>query len=254
MTIRNTRRETLAWPLRFLVAAAVLQLLGCSPTEAARETLPPISHDSGAHAPSDGAGEPHLQSPIDLPSAPSSSDAHHEIVLRYHETMEHLIHREHTIELEYEPGSVLDFDGRTFELDQLHFHTPSEHLIGHQRFPVEMHLVHHGSDGSLLVLAVLFESGDPNPFIEQILQDAPRDVGRVDRDRDLSVANVIADETHFYAYEGSLTTPPYTEGVQWLILRDQRNVSPDQVVRLLLLEGGNARDVQPLNERPIEGD
>ena len=125
--------------------------------------------------------------------------------------------------------------------------------MGHERFPVELHLVHRNGEGELLVVGILFEVGPPNAFIERILRDAPRDVGRVDLDRHLDVLRLFPDETHFYTYLGSLTTPPYTEGVRWLILTEHPSLSPEQVVRLLVLEGGNARDVQPRNARRIDG-
>ena len=104
-----------------------------------------------------------------------------------------------------------------------------------------------------LVLGVLFEMGHPNAFIEQILHDAPRDIGRIDLERHMNVSKLLSDEKHFYTYVGSLTTPPYDEGIQWLILAEHPAISAEQVVRLLLLEGGNARDVQPLGNRVVEG-
>ena len=195
----------------------------------------------------------HLQSPIDLPPTPPESAKHHEIAIHYADTAEHLIHRDHTIEMAYDPGSEIEFDGVHYSLEQLHFHTPSEHLVAHRRFPVELHLVHRSKKGERLVLGLLFEVGPPNAFIERILQDAPRDIGRIDLEGHLNVAKLFPAETHFYAYEGSLTTAPYDEGIQWLILSEHPTVSAEQVVRLLVLEGGNARPVQPLEGREIDG-
>ena len=129
---------------------------------------------------------------------------------------------------------------------------PSEHLVAHQRFPVELHFVHRDADDRLLVLGVLFDVGAANPFVERILADAPRDLGRIDLERHLDVSSVFPKEQHFYAYEGSLTTAPYNENVQWLVLSEHPSVSPEQVVRLLVIEGGNARDVQPVNDRRID--
>ena len=143
--------------------------------------------------------------------------------------------------MQYDPGSEVEFDGRHFALEQLHFHTPSEHLIAHRRFPVELHLVHHDGEGCVLVLGLLFGVGPANPFVERILQDAPRDIGRVDLEGHLDVSKLFPTDKHFYSYEGSLTTAPYEEGIQWLILSDHPTVSAEQVVRLLVLEGGNAR-------------
>lgn len=193
------------------------------------------------------------QSPIDLPAVPPPTTTTHEIGIHYADTAEHLIHRDHTIEVEYDPGSAIEFDGVEYQLDQLHFHTPSEHLVAHQRFPVELHLVHHAENGRRLVLGLLFEVGPPNSFVERILNDAPRGLGRVDLESHLNVAKLFPAEKHFYTYVGSLTTAPYDEGIQWLILAEHPTVSAEQVVRLLVLEGGNARPVQPLNARAIDG-
>ena len=193
------------------------------------------------------------QSPIDLPARPPAETPSHQINIRYGDTTEHLIHRDHTIELQYDAGSAVEFDGMEYTLEQLHFHTPSEHLVGHKRFPVELHLVHHAPNGRALVIGVLFEVGSPNALVEQILSDAPNDIGRIDNEAHLNVAKIFPSEKHFYAYVGSLTTPPYEEGIQWLVLSEHPSISPEQVVRLLVLEGGNARGVQPLNGRAIEG-
>ncbi len=114
-----------------------------------------------------------LQSPIDLPAKPPPSAKHHEIAIHYADTAEHLIHRDHTLEMEYDPGSELAFDGKQYRLVQLHFHTPSEHLITHRGFPVELHLVHESDEGGQLVLSVLFEIGTPNSFIANAFWETP---------------------------------------------------------------------------------
>lgn len=212
-----------------------------------------IARGEEAAAEAEANADHRMQSPIDLPAKPPGDDDAHRIAIHYVDTAEHVIHRDHTIELEYDPGSEIEFDGATYALQQIHFHTPSEHLVGHQRFPVELHLVHQNGEGGLLVVGILFETGPSSPFVERILRDAPRDVGRVDLDGHLDIQRLFPEETHFYTYLGSLTTPPHTEGVRWLILTEHPSVSAEQVVRLLVLEGGNAREVQPINARRVDG-
>lgn len=207
---------------------------------------------SGSVAPRHGA-QTGQQSPIDLPAEPPSNDDSHRVSIYYGQTAEHLIHRDHTIEVEYDPGSSVEFDGATYQLVQIHFHTPSEHLIGHDRYPIELHLVHRDKQDRLLVLGILFQTGAPNAFVDRILSDAPADLGRIDLEAQLDVSRLFPEEKHFYTYLGSLTTAPYTEGVRWLILAEHPSVSAEQVVRLLVLEGGNARDVQPVVGHPIDG-
>ena len=232
--------------LRFAGVLTLGLCLGLPSALSAEETL----LAAATIQPRDGI---HLQFPIDLPATPPKSAAHHEIASHYADTAEHLIHRDHTIEMQYDPGSEVEFDDRHFALEQLHFPTPSEHLIAHRRFPVALHLVHHDGEGRALVLGLLFEVGPANPFVERILQDAPRDIGCVDLEGHLDASKLFPTDKHFYSYEGSLTTAPYEEGIQSLILSEHPTVSAEQVVRLLVLEGGNARDVQPLNGREIDG-
>jgi len=191
------------------------------------------------------------QSPIDLPIDHPLERAPHRIELDYHATPEHLVLLPHTLELVVEPGSRLDYDGTPYALEQIHFHTPSEHLLEGRRLPLEMHLVHRSRTGALLVVSVLFEAGAANPFLERLLDDAPAHPGRIDRREPVDVAAAVGSSAHFYAYDGSLTTPPYTEGVTWLVRTDRATASNEQIVRLLVLEGGNAREVQPLGARPV---
>ncbi|MBW2422700.1 MAG: carbonic anhydrase family protein [Deltaproteobacteria bacterium] len=192
------------------------------------------------------------QSPIDLPSHGMAYPNGHSVALHYGSTAEHIIHRDHTLELKYDAGSSLEYDGRSFALEQVHFHTPSEHLVAGQRYPVELHLVHHDAEDRVLVVGILFQTGAKSEFLEEILQNAPEEIGRIDRDQTMSVKDLFPDESHFYAYEGSFTTPPYTEGVQWLVLKSHPQVSAEQVVELLVLEGGNAREIQRRHRRAVE--
>lgn len=242
----SQRRAVASWLARSLVVAL-----------AALVAPPAPASDAGSSNIASASSERRMQSPIDLPAEPPAEPPEgaeaHRIEIHYVDTAEHVIHRDHTIEVEYDPGSEIEFDGAHYALQQMHFHTPSEHLVVRERFPVELHLVHRSEAGELLVVGILFEAGAPNPFVERILRDAPRDVGRVDLDRHLDVRPLFPEEKHFYTYLGSLTTPPYTEGVRWLILTEHPTLSPEQIVRLLVLEGGNARDVQPRNARRIDG-
>ncbi|MEZ4216183.1 MAG: carbonic anhydrase family protein [Myxococcota bacterium] len=219
--------------MRALALAATLALVAC------------------AGAPPPAARGVARQSPVDLPVDHVLERSAHRVVVDYHATPEHLVLLPHTLELEIERGSGLDYDGTRFDLEQLHFHTPSEHRLEGRRLPLEMHLVHRSAAGRLLVVAVLFEAGAADPFLERLLSDAPAHEGRVDRADALDVAAALGESGPFYAYDGSLTTHPYTEGVTWLVRKRRGEASSDQIVRLLVLEGGNARDVQPLGARAI---
>ena len=95
--------------------------------------------------------------------------------------------------------------------------------------------------------------GQASPFLEQILNNTPATLGSRDRNVYLDISDLFPEERHFYSYRGSFTTPPFTEGVEWLLLRSHPQASAEQIVRLLVLEGGNARDVQDKNDRAVEG-
>lgn len=234
--------------LRLLVLGLSLLAAGClSDAPRAGEATAGHSESAAAHG-----GIRRAQSPIDLPQEGSLDSGGHQVALHYHETIEHIIHREHTVEVEVDPGSSLDFDGRSYMLEQFHFHTPSEHLVAGKRFPAELHLVHHSAEGEVLVVGVLIAMGDESPFLERILRDAPADLGRVDRAELLDVSEILPDESHFHSYRGSFTTPPFTEDVEWLVLKTRTEASAEQLVRLLVLEGGNARDVQDRRGRLVE--
>ena len=235
-------------PRLFCMMILVAMLAGgCTNTRSSSSTA-----ERAGHAPA--SADQHAQSPIDIPEQTDAPAHSHEIALHYHKTAEHIIHREHTIELDVDldDGSGIDFDGQSYVLDQFHFHTPSEHLIGGKRYPVELHLVHRSPQGEVLVVGILFAVGDESLLLEQILSDTPEDLGRIDRDTLLDVSDLFPPKSHFYTYRGSFTTAPYTEGVEWLILRSHPEVSAAQIVRLLVIEGGNARDVQEKNDRTVE--
>jgi carbonic anhydrase len=267
-------------PVNQLFCTLILSILltsGCTHTNDQTQAASPADHtgssdpiehdttdttdttDSVTNAPereahSSPSKDNHAPSPIDIPEQAAAPAEPHRIALHLHETAEHIIHRKHTIELDVDPDyeSGIDFDGQTYVLDQFHFHTPSEHLIGGHRYPVELHLVHRSSQNEVLVVGILFASGKESQFLEQILRDTPESLATRDRDVSLDLSDLFPEEQHFYSYRGSFTTPPYTEGVEWLVLRSHPEASAEQIVRLLILEWGNARDVQKKNDRSVE--
>ncbi|CAK4687401.1 hypothetical protein LEN26_007569 [Aphanomyces euteiches] len=148
-------------------------------------------------------------------------------------------------------NSVLKLrDGREFHPIQFHFHTPSEHTVEGKAFPFCMHLVHQSKDGQLAVVGVFFEDGEESEFLAQfwdLLAEAePR--GEKIAVKDIHFDSLKIDNESFYRYEGSLTTPPYTEGVEWVIVKDPRTVSAAQIQHFIdvIPADSNARDLQPL--------
>lgn len=196
------------------------------------------------------------QSPINIITR-VVEPAHHDIELHYQESAEHIVNLGHTIEADFEPGSFMEYDGLTYELRQLHFHTPSEHLVDGITYPMEMHMVHTLQDDPrrYLVIGVLFREGADNGFIQEVLSHAPAEEGdRYDDPMRINALDVLASVDGYFHYDGSLTTPPYTETVTWLVMKEVHEAAAAQIERLNLLEGNNARHIQDQHGRHVEAE
>jgi carbonic anhydrase len=165
-----------------------------------------------------------------------------------------ILNNGHTVEVEYEPGSEMTVLGRTSELKQFHFHSLSEHQINGASFPLEMHLVHADEKGNLTVIGVLFQEGEPNPFLGTLWKHLPEDIGEevVVADEEINVGDMLPSDSTYYYYNGSLTTPPCSEGVTWLVLKKSLEASKEQIEALQTAIGfANNRPVQPVNARVV---
>ncbi len=158
------------------------------------------------------------------------------------------------VRVKYANGGGIRIDGREYELIEMHTHNPSEHAIDGESFALEAHLVHKRASGEIAVVGILYRLGEPNPVMRRIIDAAPSQ-GDADAapPAPLQATDYLPSSGGYYAYDGSLTTPPYTEGVQWIVMADALQVSASQVRRLAALTGGaaNNRPTQPLNGRNI---
>jgi carbonic anhydrase len=157
------------------------------------------------------------------------------------------------------PGGTLEVDGKAYELRQYHFHVPAEHLVGGVRAAMEIHYVFEAADGSLAVVARLVDEGAHNAEFDPLLAAMPTT-------RDLSVTIRSADPlghvlrpwlagARSFRYLGSLTTPPFTGGVSWIVLADRIAFSAAQMARFRsLFPHGNTRPVQPIDGRTVRTD
>jgi carbonic anhydrase len=169
----------------------------------------------------------------------------------------------HTIQVDFSKGSVTLISGESYELKQLHFHTPSEHLIDGMTFPMEMHIVSRKNDsikyrGSVYtVLGILFKIGRENKFLKEFFNSVPREEGRDTLDpakvklNDLFTDIPTRERLTYYHYQGTLTTPPYTESVNWFISKRIFEASEEQITAIEKSEGNNARHIRALNNRKI---
>ena len=147
-------------------------------------------------------------------------------------------------------GSLTFHDKKKYALQQLHMHTPSEHTINGKRYPLELHYVHSNKAGELAVFGVLFKEGKFNRELQYILDAAEDKCHTVVDLLKLSGAK-LADRC---ILNGSLTTPPCTEGVRWVVSTKIEEASRKQIEQYSKLVGGsdNARPVQPLNGRNVK--
>ena len=160
----------------------------------------------------------------------------------------------HTIQVDYAPGSFIMFGGARYELLQFHFHTPSEERINGRSFDMVVHLVHRSAQGRLAVVAVLLSAGREQAMLQTIWNAMPgtRDRTRERLDVSINARQLLPAESPYYSYMGSLTTPPCTEGVQWLVMKTPVEMSRDQIAHFTALYPMNARPLQALNDRLIK--
>ncbi|MEC3887825.1 carbonic anhydrase [Xanthomonas campestris] len=159
----------------------------------------------------------------------------------------------HSIQLDLHAGGTMRVGGKQYDALQLHFHHPSEHLLNGRRFPMEAHIVHQGPDGTLGVLAIFFETGKANPAFQRVLDAMPNDKNQTRQVADALVraSDFLppANQRSFYRYEGSLTTPPCSETVDWVVLSQPVQVSREQINAFERVYPFNARPLQPLDRR-----
>ena len=193
------------------------------------------------------------QSPINIVSSRAVSGKH-KIKFHYQTSKEHVDNLGHTVKVTYDSGSSLEYDGTTYDLVQFHFHTPSEHLLDGVTYPMEMHLVHaeHGHPERLLVLGVLFKEGDASALLD-VIADVPAHAGEhLDKDEKVDVSSVLKKGEGYFHYQGSLTTPPYSETVTWLVLDQPHQASAEQIEAMNRIEGNNARHIQAVHARLVD--
>ena len=154
------------------------------------------------------------------------------------------------VHVDYAPGNTAMLGGRVFELKSAHFHSPSEHMVDGESFAAELHMVHADSNGRLAVIGLLFTLGEPSPVAQSILDASPPPDGT--GNAHIPLAGSLPTELSYYRYDGSKTTPPCDEPVDWHVLRQPMTISQEQVEGLLSLSGGpNNRPVQPTGDRVI---
>ncbi len=159
----------------------------------------------------------------------------------------------HTVQVNVAPGNSIDVMGRHFELVQFHFHRPSEERIDGKPFDMVVHLVHKDATGRLAVVAVLLERGSAQPIVQSVWNNLPLEKGDELHARGtLDLSALLPADRRYYTYMGSLTTPPCSEDVLWMVMKTPVPVSDQQIGIFARLYPMNARPIQPASGRLIK--
>lgn len=193
------------------------------------------------------------QSPIDIHSGIQVKlDP---IVFDYRSGAFKVLDNGHTIQVTPARGSSIEAMGKRYDLVQFHFHRPSEERMDGRSFDMVLHLVHKDLDGRLAVLAVLLTEGQDHPEVQLVWNNWPLERQQeLAASKPLDLSKLLPEDRRYVTYMGSLTTPPCTEGVLWMVLKSPVQISSEQIATFAHLYPMNARPIQPSNGRLIKED
>lgn len=175
------------------------------------------------------------------------------IKFNYGSTSYSVIDNGHTIQVNVPDGFNITIMGRTYQLLQFHFHKPAEERVNGRSYDMVVHLVHKDAEGRLAVVAVLVERGPEHPVIQAIWNNLPLEQGMVvSPSAPIDLNKLLPEKRDYWTYMGSLTTPPCTEEVLWMVMKQPLQVSLEQIAIFGRLYSNNARPIQPTNNRLIK--
>lgn len=184
------------------------------------------------------------QSPIDLGTPNARGNI--ELSTNFGNTTGTIALGTEKVQVDFPVGLGMNSGGKTFNLIQVHFHTPSEHAISGKRYPLVAHFVHATDAGELGVLGVMFEEGDANPALAEIVDGVGKGKGA---SVEFDINEMVPDDLDVFRYMGSLTTPPCSEGVNWHVADEPMTASAEQIAAMEANLGPSARSIQPLGSR-----
>ena len=251
--------------LPLALTLSLLALVACSPKKPAHKEAdtpsgPPVSKwtydgatgpDHWAQLGGDAAtcGTGLRQSPVDIPGNPPPQ--HGKVVLNYNSVMATIQNTGKTVRIVPQSGGSLTVDGDAYQLQYIEFHSPSEHSIGGHRATLESQFVHEDAAHHKLIVAVMYDVGVADPMLGSLWTYLPSDPGQPVPLPDLLInaQDLLPSTEDFYTYSGSMTSPPCTEGVTWMVYSSPLSVSAEQADAFERLFGPNARPLQPAHER-----
>lgn len=255
------RKRVTRYSLFGVLFAVAVSLTAFGPAVASESSHPHWAYE-GEHGPAhwgdmskefEACSKGKNQSPVDIAGAEEADLK--DIEFSYKPSKLNVLNNGHTVQVNYDKGSSIKVDGVEYQLVQFHFHDPSEHTIGGKSFPTELHLVHKNGKGELAVVGVVIEKGAQNPAYKEIWANLPK---KADEKKEVNVAinadDLLPKTRTYYTYTGSLTTPPCTENVKWLVLKTPIQMSETQIDQFNGVIKGNNRPVQPINTRKIKAE
>lgn len=190
------------------------------------------------------------QSPINLDQMVSSDLPF--IKFNYKAGGNEVLNNGHTIQINYAPGSSITVDGHSYDLKQFHFHSPSENTIRGQSWPLEAHFVHADKDGNLAVVSVMYRTGAEHKDLAKAWALMPHANEKKPLPQSIDANTFLPVDKDYFRFNGSLTTPPCSEGVVWMVMKDDGEVSLEQIKMFTeVMHHPNNRPLQPVNARII---
>jgi len=164
-----------------------------------------------------------------------------------------LLNTGHTVQVTPPVGSYILLAGTRYDLVQFHFHHPGEEAVKGKLPDMSLHLVHKSADGKIVVVAVRLNEGNPNAVLAALWEHLPKTANATGKlTEEMNPAGLLPADRSYWTYEGSLTAPPCTEGVRWIVFEQQVEISRDQLRTFAALYRVNSRMLQPTRGRKIE--
>jgi carbonic anhydrase len=250
----------MAIPIRARAPIAAALLAATALGAAARDDRPQWGYQGRSGAQAWGDLEPafaacklgRLQSPIDIREANAKKAPLAPIRFGYAAARGRMVNNGHTIQVNMPVSGSVGLPDGEYQLQQFHFHAPSEERINGRRYPMVVHLVHRNAKGKLAVIAVLMQEGKENAALKPVFDGLPARQGDRRSLPNLNAAGILPADRGYYRFKGSLTTPPCSEEVSWYVLKHPASLSKAQLRAFRKLYSMNARPVQPLNGRVVE--
>ena len=255
--------------IRFTILLITLVLAACVTTTPAVTDAPEVTDHDEVHWSYSGQDGPEHwgelsedfelcrlgeeQSPIDItnPTTPGLDN----IVFEYQPTEVRILNNGHTIQVNHDAGSSIQYEGQRYDILQFHFHAPSEHTVDDIQLDAELHLVHVDENRRLVVVGVLITRGAENEAFAPVWVSLPKDESsETATGMMVNAAELLPSDQTTFRYSGSLTTPPCSEGVRWLVMNTPVEMSVKQITAFTDIFNGNNRPLQPLHSREVMKD